>query len=246
MRREVWPLVKNWPARRRSAGGRDFVFYEQLHAVAVCGGIGAEHARRATEAVIELYQPDLVISAGFAGALQADLPVGRVVTPAVVLDARDGSRTIVGSGEGVLISFDRVADASQKAKLAASYGAHAVDMEAAAVARGAEAHGLPFIACKAISDAHNLTLPPTDRFVGTDGQFQTGRFVRYAALRPGLWGSIWRLARNAATAAKALCNELDGIIRREAREPAEREPLANATRKEASEPVLGASASLKP
>ena len=84
----------------------------------VCGGMGAECARRATEAVIELYRPEQLISAGFAGALEPGLPVGQVLTPRIVIDAGDGSRTDTGVGEGALVSFASVADRGQKAKLA--------------------------------------------------------------------------------------------------------------------------------
>ena len=74
------------------------------------------------------------------------------------MDSRDGTRTDTGSGNGVLVSFPAVADPEQKAKLGKSYGAQAVDMEAAAVAKGAEARGLRFAAVKAISDEVELRL----------------------------------------------------------------------------------------
>src|SRR5450755_4026196 len=135
LRREVWPLVKHWPVSRKQSGGHEFAFYGKGRTVVVCGGIGGGPARRAAEAVIQLYGPALVISAGFAGALQADLPVGRVLTPSIVVDTRDGSRASAEAGEGVLVSFDSIADVPQKAKLAEAYAAQAVDMEAAAVAR---------------------------------------------------------------------------------------------------------------
>ena len=47
--------------------------------VLVCGGMGAPAARRATEAIIQLYGPEVVISAGFAGALQPGMKAGRPV-----------------------------------------------------------------------------------------------------------------------------------------------------------------------
>ncbi len=56
------------------------------------------------------------------------------LTPRLVIDAADGSRSDSGNGEGVLVSFGEVADPEQKASLAKAYGADVVDMEAAAVA----------------------------------------------------------------------------------------------------------------
>ena len=93
-----------------------------------------EAARRAAEAVIARYHPELVCSVGFAGALHPDLRVGDIVTPAVVVDARDGSRIEIPGGKEVLVTFMAVAGAAQKTNLAQAYGAQAVDMEAAGVA----------------------------------------------------------------------------------------------------------------
>jgi hypothetical protein len=76
-------------------------------------------------------------------------------------------------------------------------------MEAAAVARSAEAHGIKFLACKVISDTHDSRLPPIMRFV-KNGHFNTGAFIAHVAIRPWLWPGVVRLARNSAVAAKVL------------------------------------------
>jgi len=210
LEREVRPLVKDWAVSERQHGGRSFRFFEHGDAVLVCGGIGSQAARRATEAAIHLYQPEVVVSTGFAGALRNDLRVGSVVTPRTVIDGSDGSRFDAG-GAGVLLSYDSVADDTTKLRLARSWGADAVDMEAAAVARGAEARGVRFMAVKAISDASDASLPPLQRFVASDGSFQAGRFALYAAIRPWLWGRVLQLARNTAKASRELCQALASI-----------------------------------
>jgi adenosylhomocysteine nucleosidase len=212
LEREVFTLVRRWRRVERECQGRRFNFFERGHAVLVCGGIGAGAARRATEAVIALYQPELVQSAGFAGALDPAMKVGEIFLPGVVIDSLDGSRVETGAGRGVLVSVASVAGVEQKAKLAASYGAQAVDMEAAAVARGAQAHSVRFMAVKAISDESNFAMPAMDRFVSPDGRFRTGKFVAFAAVRPWLWPQVIQLARNAAKASRALCAELDRSI----------------------------------
>jgi adenosylhomocysteine nucleosidase len=208
LEREVWPLVKDWPSRSRAYDGRSYKLFEKAPVAVVCGGIGAEAARRAAEAIIGLYQPALVVSAGFAGGLDPALRTGDMLNPRHVIDARDGSRTDAGAGEGVLVTFEGIADAEQKAKLADAFGAHAVDMEAAAVARSAEAHGLKFVACKVVSDVHDSRLPPIMRFVGRDGRFHPLPFVLHVAVRPWLWAGVVRLASNSTLAAKTLCEAL--------------------------------------
>ncbi len=207
LQREVWPLVKNWPISLRQHDGREFKFFENAETVLICGGIGGEAARRATEAVIRLYRPSSIISIGFAGALQAGLRVGEAITPRWVVNARDGSRTDTETGEGILVTADSIVGSIQKKRLAEAYAAQAVDMEAAAVARGAETHGIRFAALKVISDAFDFQMPPMQRFV-VDGEFQTARFGLYAAMRPWLWKSVLQLARNSAKASRTLCRVL--------------------------------------
>ncbi len=207
MEREIAPLVKDWPTVTKQYDGRSYKFCEKSPMVLICGGIGSEAARRAAEAVINLYHPARIISAGFAGGLESKLETGHMLTPRYVIDAKDGSRTDSGTGEGVLITYESVADVEQKAKLANAYGAHAVDMEAAAVARSAEAHGIKFLACKAISDKSDSRLPPIMRFV-KNGQFRTGGFIVHVAIRPWLWPAVIKLARNSAVASKVLSEAL--------------------------------------
>jgi adenosylhomocysteine nucleosidase len=209
LEREIRPLVRSWKKTVRDYEGRTFTFYHNPRAVLVCGGIGAEAARRATEAAITLYQPSLLISAGFAGALSSEMNAGQAFSPRTIIDARDGSRTDTRIGVGVLVTVTTTAHGEARARLAESYGAQAVDMEAASVAKGADAHGLPCIAVKAISDEVNFPMIPMKRFITADGQFQEGRLVLYAVVRPWLWSNLITLARNSRRASQALCRWLD-------------------------------------
>ncbi|MGH9511944.1 MAG: hypothetical protein ACRD2U_07380 [Terriglobales bacterium] len=209
LEREVRPLVKNWRAVSREYDGRRYKFFERDRTVVVCGGIGAEAARRATEAMINLYQPARIRSAGFAGALNSKLKAGDIFIPSCVIDAKDGSRAETGQGNGMLLTAPIIAGPAQKSKFAQAYGAEAIDMEAAAVARGAQSHGISFDAVKSISDESHSELPPVDRFIGDEGQFLTFRFGAFTAIRPWLWIRTFRLARNSAKASRALCHWLD-------------------------------------
>lgn len=208
LEREVRALVKNWRASDREYDGLRFRFFENHDVVLVCGGIGALGARRAAEAVISLFDPEVVYSAGFAGALDPKLKVGEVVRPAVVINAGDCSRVQLRGGEGVLVSFGSVASPAQKASLREAFGADFVDMEAAVVARAAEARGVAFAAVKSISDESDFQFPETERFVDENGRFSEIGFALFAALRPWLWPRVVRLARNSARASRTLCAHL--------------------------------------
>ena len=204
LEREIADLLKHSSAVKREYQGRTFQFFERDDAVAVCAGIGTEAARRATEAAIALYQPALVQSVGFAGALESNMRVGDIFVPRLLIDVRDGSRTEIADGNGALVTFMSVADATQKTRLAQAYAAQAVDMEAAGVAAAAHAHGIAFRAVKVISDPMNFQMPDMTRFVDGQGRFRTISFAAYAALRPWLWPRVATLARNSKQAAAAL------------------------------------------
>jgi adenosylhomocysteine nucleosidase len=162
--------------------------------------------------VIASYAPSLIYSAGFAGALESTLKVGNIVQARRVINAGDGSSVTLAQGEGVLVSFGSIASPEQKATLAQSFGAQAVDMEAAAVARAAEARGVPFAVVKAISDECDFIFPSMERFIDSNGQFRSGRFAWFTALRPWLWPRVARLSRNSNRASLALCDWLRKMI----------------------------------
>jgi adenosylhomocysteine nucleosidase len=208
LEREVRPLVKHWRVSEKEHDGRRFRFFEKNELVLVCGGIGADAARRAAEAVIVLYGPSVVYSAGYAGALDPRVKVGEVIRAARVVNAGDSSSAQVAGGDGVLVSYAAVATPAQKVKLRDSYQAQAVDMEAAAVARAAEARGVGFSVLKVISDEIDFEFPPTDRFVDSAGRFHEMRFAWFAAVRPWLWLPVMRLARNSGRASRILCEEI--------------------------------------
>ncbi len=215
MEREVAPLIRGWKVRELNCDGRHYRLFESGDAVVICGGIGAQASRRAAEAVIEETRPGRVMSVGFAGALDSTMKVADVMEPRVVVNSADGSRADTGSGQGTLVSFGAVAGQDQKRRLGQAYAASAVDMEAAAVAQAAEARGIEFGALKAISDAADFAMPPTERFVSSEGEFRTVGFVLHVAVRPWLWGSTIALARNSAQASAALSAAVEDYLLRD-------------------------------
>ncbi len=212
--REVWPLVQKWQTTGVQHEGRWFTVYESNYAVLVCGGIGAEAARRAAEAIIVKYSPEIIISAGIAGALVSELHVGETIFPSLVIDSQEGSRheTAIKTapvantplGRTTIVSFPQIVGVAQKQQLAKSYGAQAVDMESAAVARAAMTHNLRFLAIKSISDEYDFEMAEMAQFV-RDGNFQEKRFALYVALQPWRWLRVLRLARNTRIASENLC-----------------------------------------
>jgi adenosylhomocysteine nucleosidase len=209
LEREIRGLTRQARRIQHTHSGRTFIFFELENSVIVAGGIGLQSARRAAEAAIAVYNPTVLYSIGFAGALESNLNVGDIFAPALVIDSRDGSRTAIDNGKGTLLTHTHVATAEQKATLTQAYAAQAIDMEAAAVAAAAHTHGIEFRATKVISDGFEFEMPDLSPFIDAQGRFRTAPFAMRVALRPWLWAQTAALARNSGKATKALTEYLN-------------------------------------
>jgi adenosylhomocysteine nucleosidase len=129
-------------------------------------GVGEKLCRRRVAALLQDRQFDLLISAGFAGALDERLEVGDIVI------AENFSTTRIAAGSFLkdlpvklcdLTTVNHIIDSPpQRAQLAQATGAAAVDMETDFIAQICAEHALPMLALRAISDtpARPLPLPP--------------------------------------------------------------------------------------
>lgn len=207
MEREVQGLLSGFGPPRVLTGTR-FRCYSQGNTSIVSAGIGKKAAAAAADTLIEVIKPDLLVSVGFAGALDPSLRVGDVIIPKTIVSEETGQIYRSVAGEGALVSANSIAGAEQKARLRQAYKAQAVDMEAFAVAASAERAGIPFLALKAISDGAEITLPDLGGFIAENGGFKYLKFVAHLAIHPGQWPEIRLLARNSSIAAQKLSEKI--------------------------------------
>ena len=217
MEREIAPLVLGWQRGTLSSGERKFILFESDGVAAVVSGIGCKNAELAARTVVTQYRPTLLLSVGLAGALIRSLKAGSVFTPNVVVDASDGAEyrcTADGNhvSGGVLVSSGEIAGIEGKRELVNRFHGLVVDMEAAGVARVAQQEQIGFRCVKAISDEADFAMPPMGRFLNATGEFQSGKFALWTALRPWQWARVAALARNSKRATRALCNRLQADL----------------------------------
>jgi adenosylhomocysteine nucleosidase len=213
MERELTPLVRGWKKSTLSSGGKTFTLFETDSLIAIISGIGCKNAALAASVVVEKFHPSTLMSVGLAGALIRSLKVGSIFTPNVVVDASDSAeyRCAADSSRisgGVLVSAAEIAGTEAKKQLVQGFHALVVDMEAAGVARVAQQANMDFRCVKAISDEADFVMPPMGKFLAAGGNFQTGKFAAWAAVRPWQWFKIAVLARNSGKATRALCGWL--------------------------------------
>ena len=208
MPRELAPLLGKAKPRRTNG----VALFDLQRAVVAVGGIGERCARRAAETAIDDARPNLLVSAGIAGAISPKLKVGDVGQIRKVVDVATGKHYPTRGGEWVLATSQDVSNAAEKQALLTKYGADVVDMEAASVAQVAQERGLEFLAVKSVSDDAAFAMPPLMRFIDGNGEFHNGRFLLYVALRPKWWPVLAKIRANATIASANLCRAVEHLI----------------------------------
>lgn len=212
---ELKPLVRGW---RREPSPK----YVQLwshnfgvdQVIAACSGMGAEAALRSFAAIESSGPLDMVLSVGWAGALEEGIEAGECYVLSEIINSQTGERFPLTSGNRKLrlVTTPRVADQAEKYRLWQTYGAVLVDMEAVAVARLARMRNLPMCCFKAVSDEVEAVLPDLNPFIDRHGQLRLMPFLAHVAIRPHYWRSLLHLGRNSAKAAEALAVTLSKFL----------------------------------
>lgn len=182
---------------------------------AVCGGGRSDLLSARLAAAIAEHRPAGLISFGVCGELAdrhavGDLVTGRFVTqvggdrwlcdPALQLVLA----TATGAGSADVLGSDTViTDPARKAQLSA--GAQVVDMESHLAARAAQAHGLPLLVLRAVSDDASHSLPPAAvAGMREDGRIDLAAILKSLASDPRQLPALIRMARTSGKAFKAL------------------------------------------
>jgi adenosylhomocysteine nucleosidase len=214
---ELKPLTRGWRHQRKNGVDLWRWNFDEGEWTAACSGAGIQAATRAFAEVEKTGPIDKIISTGWAGALREELAPGQALDVSAVIDARTGERFVAAFPlpDCCLVTSPKVADAHEKVRLAETYSAALVDMEASAIARLAQMRGIPFYCIKGISDGYSEQLPDFNRFISPHGHFRTFRFVLFAILRPRHWPALIRMGENSRKAARAIADSLLDLLDKE-------------------------------
>jgi adenosylhomocysteine nucleosidase len=220
---ELKPLVQGWKpiafGRPRNGGAAWQGSVDGSQCVAVCAGMGKDAAERACAIAAQGAPLDALISIGWAGALSCGVQPANAYVVNEVVDAATGERfaTTSSSAENPavlkLVTIDHVALPAEKRRLAESYRAVLVDMEAATVARYARSHGIPFYCLKAVSDVAGEVLPDFSQYTDNHGHLRLPALLAHVAVRPHYWPALARIAQNGKKGAVEMAAALTPLIR---------------------------------
>lgn len=189
--------------------------------VAWCvSGVGRAAATRAAERLLAGHRPRLLVSAGFAGGLEAGLARGDVVRPNRVVTGTGGNPLPLQPGDAAgqltIVTVDEIqATVEAKRTLAARSGGQLVDMETHALAGVAAAAGLPCAAVRVISDDATQDLPAEiARLTRPQPALRRlGAALAAIGRRPGTAADLWRLYEHAVIDARTLAAALVDLCR---------------------------------
>jgi adenosylhomocysteine nucleosidase len=223
---ELKPLVREWKHERRNRVDLWRWRYDAGEWVAACAGAGQNAATRALAEIEKDGPVASVLSVGWVGALTDVYLPGEAYRAAGVIDTLTGERFRVpafpplrpkdgarmGHPEVWLATSPKVADAAEKQRLASTYRAGLVDMEAAAIARLAGMRGISFQCIKGVSDGLDDQLPDFNLFLTPEGQFQTARFALFALFQPRYWSALKQMGENSKRASRSIAEQVLGLL----------------------------------
>ena len=179
----------------------------------VAGWRSAEALRR----MIENSRPEIVVSAGFSGALQPELKLGEIVigenfsAPRVLRSIPSLQHFRTGQ---ILTVPDILADSDAKRKLGASSGALAGDLESAHLHQVCLDAGIPMLSVRTISDTLDQDIPiPGDILINPEtGKSDPAAIFRYLFRYPAKAPQFAKLISDARASQQSLAKALATIL----------------------------------
>jgi len=185
-------------------------------------GVGENSCRRRLATFLQREPFDLLISTGFAGALDERLKPGDLVLAenfsTVKLDQTRALLSELKVHEARFATISRIIESpEERAELARSTDASAVDMETDVVARLCAEHAVPLLALRAISDTPARPFP-APAGVLFDLQRQKSPLSRlgfFLLTHPARLPRMLRFARQVRMARRAVTRGLETLLRSE-------------------------------
>jgi len=195
-------------------GKMDDRMIEVLHT-----GVGEKVCRQRLAKFLQDQQFDLLISGGFAGALNDQLQVGDLLLAknfsTIDLNNRRKSFSSLPIHEVDLLTVSALIDSSEKRlEIARASGAAAVDMETEFIASACADHGIPLLSLRVISDTLDEPFPAPTKVL-FDIEQQRTRFLTLATFfvaHPNRVPRLIQFARRIARVRKILTGALIAVI----------------------------------
>src|SRR5882724_2195263 len=183
-------------------------------------GVGEKVCREHVGKFLQDQQFELLISTGFAGALNDQLELGDLLLArnfsTIELSARRSALSNLPIRLADLLTVSALIDSSdERNKIARTSGAAAVDMETEFIARACAEHAVPLLSLRVITDTPCESFPAPPKLLFDIGQQRTHmlKLARYFLVHPNRVPRLAQFARRIAHARKTLANALVAVMR---------------------------------
>jgi purine-nucleoside phosphorylase len=180
-------------------------------------GMGEAAASDNTETIFHYFRLKALVLAGYGGSLVPSLKVGQVV-----VSSNYTSEAVLGflrmfSGfdfAGFTTVHEIVATPAMREAVAKEMEAQVADMETEPVAASVSRHNVPFLAVRAISDAHATLMPVEALAAGFNpalGKATPFRLLAHLVRKPSDIGPLRRFVRDLSVARRNLTRFLEQL-----------------------------------
>jgi adenosylhomocysteine nucleosidase len=183
-------------------------------------GVGEKVCRQRVGRFLQDQQFELLISTGFAGALNEELRVGDLLLAknfsTIDVNKRRSSFSSLPIHMANLSTMPALIDSSEaRNNLARTSGAAAVDMETEFIARACAAHGVPLLSLRVITDTPREPFPAPAHVLFDIAKQKTelAKLVAFFLTHPNRIPRLVQFARKIAAARKILANALVAVLR---------------------------------
>ena len=183
-------------------------------------GVGEKICRERIRNFLQDQQFDLLISAGFAAALNHELQINDLLIAKnfSTVDLKDVQSSLSNMSITAvnMLTVPAVIDSSEeRERIARESEAAAVDMETEFIARACAVRAIPLLALRVITDTPTQAFPapPTILFDIDRQRTRVLRFAMFFLKRPNRASSLIQFARRIARARTALANALIDLVR---------------------------------
>ena len=181
----------------------------------VITGMGARQAERSIRSALGQFSPRLVLTCGFAGALDPKMRIGDVLYEgAAIPDPLLAKLRSAGTRPAKFFCAERVATtAREKSELHTRTGADAVEMESRIIGAVCLAQGLTCVTLRAISDVAGEDLPlDFNALMTPEENLSFSRLAWSIVKAPQKIPALMRLGRHSAQAAGQLARVLNAVV----------------------------------
>lgn len=233
--REAGAFLREFRPQQRFPGApckARFCGPEWLTVLVLENGVGGERTRSALDWILSEpvfgnlpYVPKVILSAGFAGALQDGLQVADLILATEVVDERGNSWPVPWPGTlpegdwhptmrpGRLLTVSRLAfDPAHKKELGDRYQALAVDMESATVASICSRREIPFGCIRVISDQVKTAISPELLSLLSGANVSWWKLGAMLVRSPNKISELWGLAKATRIASCQLAKALGELL----------------------------------